>query len=180
MQGLLDINSHVCLSGVKDYISNCIFNSELELWRQKVNSVHGNRPGTRNKLRSYCLYKCNLNTECYVMSVTNRGDRRALAQFRTGSAPLEVELGRFSGVSYEDRLCNICGLAVEDEKHVLIECPAYLGLRMELLDTDFWNLPISAEDKFVMLMCESNVQFSRHLAKLCRKMLNLRSRLLLL
>ena len=51
-----------------------------------------------------------------------------LAKLRTSSHSLHVEMGRRSGTSRERRLCH-CGLAVEDERHFLLECETYDELR---------------------------------------------------
>lgn len=53
-----------------------------------------------------------------------------LIRLRTGGHHLAVEVGRWSGLSREERVCTHCDReAVEDEMHVLFECPAYVGVR---------------------------------------------------
>ena len=42
---------------------------------------------------------------------------RSMARFRTSSPYLRVETGRFSGVRYPQRVCEHCGMGVEDEWH---------------------------------------------------------------
>ena len=46
-------------------------------------------------------------------------------RIRTGSFPCEIEIGRWSGTPRCLRLCKLCGMDVEDEKHFLIDCKYY-------------------------------------------------------
>ena len=56
--------------------------------------------------------------------------RRIIAQIRTGSNFLEVEMGRRSGTAHEDRICKCCSLQqVEDETHFIFECEGYDTIR---------------------------------------------------
>ena len=58
----------------------------------------------------------------------------ALAKFRSGTAPIAIETGRYNGVNINDRKCFACRDVVEDETHVLLHCPEYNTLRDELLN----------------------------------------------
>jgi hypothetical protein len=49
-----------------------------------------------NKLRTYRLYKENVNAEQFVLSNIPRSVRRTMALFRTGVLPLAIETGRYS------------------------------------------------------------------------------------
>ena len=55
--------------------------------------------------------------------------RRAIALFRCGSAPIRLETGRYEGLDVSERVCLSCESVVEDEKHVLVQCPLYDDLR---------------------------------------------------
>ena len=55
---------------------------------------------------------------------------RSLIQFRTGSHCLRIETGRWDGTMRSDRTCRHCHWGVvEDEMHLVFECPAYMGVR---------------------------------------------------
>ena len=43
-------------------------------------------------------------------------------RFRLSSHHLKIETGRWARIDAEDRLCD-CGLGVENESHVLFDCP---------------------------------------------------------
>ena len=52
---------------------------------------------------------------------------------------LGIETGRYSDnfqkrLDREERTCIVCPLHIEDEKHVLFECPIYVTARIRHLD----------------------------------------------
>ena len=87
------------------------------------------------KLRSYCCWKKDYNTEPYVKIGLPREHRSILAQIRSGTLPLKIETGRFMGIKLDDRLCTVCDEGiVEDEKHFLLECNRYNDERSVFLN----------------------------------------------
>ena len=68
--------------------------------------------------------------EEYLSKIVSRKARSLISQIRLGILPLEIEVGRFRGVSPEDRLCQNCNMGVvESEVHFICECPLYNDLR---------------------------------------------------
>ena len=65
--------------------------------------------------------------------------RLSFTKFRLSSHNLKVDTGRWARVNHEDRLCE-CGGAVQDEHHVLFDCPKSdearrrFGVNSELYD----------------------------------------------
>ena len=56
-----------------------------------------------------------------------------VARFRTSSHRLRVETGRWEGVPWRERVCLACGTgAIQDEKHVLMDCSAFQDYRERL------------------------------------------------
>jgi hypothetical protein len=58
--------------------------------------------------------------------------RTVLTRWRLSNHDLQIETGRYT-VPYtprEDRLCTLCG-AIEDEHHVIFDCPRYDDLRRD-------------------------------------------------
>ena len=49
------------------------------------------------------------------------------------TAPLRIETGRYEMIPYEERYCFNCTNKIESEEHVLLECPLYNDIRLELL-----------------------------------------------
>ena len=62
----------------------------------------------------------------------SRMKRSALVKFRCGVAPLRIETGRNEMIPYDKRNCYNCITKVENEEHVLLECPLYKDIRLEL------------------------------------------------
>jgi hypothetical protein len=128
-------------------------------WRDTINDDRPRKGGGGNKLRLYRLFKNEIFTEHYNYKVLNRHHRRALAQFRSGTAPLTVEVMRYgqNKVSYEYRTCDCCNMnEVEDEVHSLICCPAHKVMRAELFQgaiavNQNFNV-LNDTEKFVFLM----------------------------
>ena len=45
-----------------------------------------------------------------------------MMKFGCGVAPLEIETGRYEGLSEDQRTCPICKSSIENETHVLLKC----------------------------------------------------------
>ena len=82
-----------------------------------------------------------LNPELTVHPVYTSKDyidekaRITFTRLRLSSHSLKIETGRWSRVAREERLCG-CGLAVENEEHVLLECAKTEGVRQKFhIDT---------------------------------------------
>ena len=67
---------------------------------------------SRHAYRKLIHYNPTLNLECF----------RIMSNF-TGILPSEIEVGRFRGVSLDDRICQNCNMgAVESEVYSICEC----------------------------------------------------------
>ena len=67
-----------------------------------------------------------------MIKIKSVKERSAFSKFRSGVAPINLELGRYLGIPVNNRFCNFCENCVEDEKHVLLSCPMYNGVRQAL------------------------------------------------
>ena len=71
-----------------------------------------------------------MSVENYVKYNLTPSERSAMAQFRFGILPLNIETGRFRNQPVQDRLCNLCEFnEIEDECHFLFKCSLYNDLR---------------------------------------------------
>ena len=59
--------------------------------------------------------------------------RSAFAKFRTGAAPFRIETGRYEGIPEIERYCIFCEDSVDEETHVLKECPLHNEIRSKLI-----------------------------------------------
>lgn len=146
-------------------------------WLRKINDDTGRAGGRKNKLRTYRLFKLEYGPEHYLIHRLPTQDRRAFALFRTGIAPIKIETGRYTRGHYvpvDDRCCNHCGQGtVEDELHVILNCPYYKDLRIDVLKSANVILPGFTElcqaDQFRMLMSCPDLIYKT--ARLCRAIL---------
>lgn len=81
-----------------------------------------------------------------------------LAMLRYGSLPLEIELGRRNGTPLDERLCKMCNhQSIENEIHVLLQCPLYDDLRANII-RNLPNTEMSVFEKFTMLLSNQELQ----------------------
>jgi hypothetical protein len=130
-----------------------------DLWNDK-SKTNG------NKLRTYRLFKTNLNVENYTMLTIPKYKRKYFAMLRAGSLPLRVETGRYSHppVPLSDRKCTLCNTnMVEDEMHFLINCELYSDIRdylFDLVDCKMQNFrSLSPREKFNFLMSSEDIGY---------------------
>ena len=141
----------------------------VQIWNASRNET--------SKLCLYNLYKLYFQPELYLSINVPRRLRRYLAKFRTGNINLEIELGRRFRQPREDRLCRFCGernvMSIEDEFHVLTECPIYLDLRKIYIGSVDINLY-----SFCSIMKTDDVNILIKLASFINAALNVRERCL--
>ena len=90
------------------------------------------------KLSYYRQFKTNFGREKYVDIIRNDFLRKTLSRFRMSSHCLEIEVGRYSNIPLNDRMCKLCSNhQVESEYHFLLHCPLYSDLRQKY----FGNIP---------------------------------------
>ena len=78
------------------------------------------------KLRLYNNIKTNMVVQEYIKRSLTRAKRSHMAQLRTGTLKINVELGRMVGLTRQGFSCPICkDGSVEDQLHVLLKCNAY-------------------------------------------------------
>ena len=124
------INKDMLISDLKEKLENMFYQKwSAELFKLESKSKKGN-----NKLRTYNTFKKDFVSECYVFTTMPRCHRSAMAQIRCGTAPIRLETGRYEGIPVEQRTCPLCKEAVEDELHIILECPVYNDVRHELLN----------------------------------------------
>ena len=68
-------------------------------------------------------------------AVRSKRARRMLVKLRGGTAPFQIEMGRWQGVERERRICKECeSEEIEDVCHWLLQCPTWEHLRIPLID----------------------------------------------
>ena len=115
----LDINN--CS---KPVFEKSLYSHLVDNWKQEINRENAKRGAGKNKLRTYRLLKQDYAPEEYVL-LMNRSHRGAMAKFRSGTAPIRIETGRYEGIPVDERFCPFCPNQVESELHVILDCHVY-------------------------------------------------------
>ena len=90
----------------------------MEEWKKIVEK--------KSKLRTYKEIKNDFGLEKYAELDLTRSQCSVLAQIRCGILPIQIEVGRFTRIKLEDRLCPICKNGdIETETHFLFKCEEY-------------------------------------------------------
>ena len=93
-----------------------------------------------------------IDTDLLMGLVRFRLVRFRLVRFRLGAHHFRVSTGRWDGTARADRLCCKCAHhAVEDEQHVLFECPYYDSIRLR-----YATLYEAADGSVQQLMTHAN------------------------
>ena len=76
-----------------------------------------------NKLRTYRISKKFYEKETYLfVNEFPKSEISTFAKLRISSHDLNIEKGRHRKTILSERKCFLCGMAVEDEKHFVMEC----------------------------------------------------------
>ena len=178
----MDIDENFCSTehfhNVRSTIANVnqMFHEKLlQEWKNDLNRIESRQHGNgRNKLRTYRLFKSEFGVESYVFQNLPRKYRSSFAKFRCGVAPIRIETGRYCGLEENMRVCYNCEGVIENEIHVITECPKYSDIRADLYEHVRRNIinfdSLNNEQIFMVLFKEANVCF--YVAKACDSILN--------
>ena len=171
-------NPAILKRNLSDYLSQKF----LDTWSEDVNRESARYGSGRNKLRTYRLFKSDYEAENYLNCVMPHKHRSAFAKFRCGVAPIRLETGRYERLPVEQRTCFHCEGLIENEEHILLNCPLYHDLRANmflLLVEEFPDIERSTDrDKLVSILnCKLNKSI-RTCAKTCFEILRKRRDLL--
>ena len=114
-----------------------IFDLKDRMYNEFINDWSRNL-GNYPKLRNYITYKTHFSLEHYLLEVKEFKLRRYIAKVRLSSHDFQIEKGRYDRRPVEERLCTNCNLkCVEDEYHVLLQCPRYNNHRQRFREEIF-------------------------------------------
>ena len=160
-ESILNLAEQIGKKNLVTHISNAVNSFVENRWKEAIFNDKRKNPNARNKLRTYRTFKSTYGTAQYVNTFMKKCNRRALALFRSGCAPIGIETGRYNNTPLHDRMCNLCNMNyIEDEFHCFIICPTYNDIRSLFLidmfkcNPSFTNL--SHNDKFNFVMSDGN------------------------
>ena len=140
------ILSHIIVSSKKTHLESI---KPLESKRFRIQKIIGiltehfkncweHQKSTSSKLSFYHSIKSTFGRESYLDCCKGFSRRYCTTQLRISAHDLQIERGRYSNLSREERICNWCKTSmnqnkIEDEMHVLFECDLYSKLRTKLI-----------------------------------------------
>ena len=129
------------------------------------------------------LWAWNLECEEHVSTTLPKNVRSLIAQFRCGILPLEIEIGRYRNIPVENRTCSFCINQIEDEFHVLCQCPVYDDLRdvlytQVIMDNSSFANSESIEKTYLYFKSNHQILLGKFLDKAVKHRTELSSNLL--
>ena len=161
-------------------VKQCIMSEFTENWVATINRTNAVSGRGRNKLRTYRTFKQTYDVEKYCLIILPPSHRSAFCKFRCGVAPIRIETGRYENLSEEDRKCPFCRNIVEDEAHVILDCPIYEDFRPNLFlrASDVCNDFIDKNKLDQLNVLFTHPSLIRICAKTCFSILKRRTQLL--
>ena len=161
IENVLNISNH--------NISSKLKSSFESMWKRKINKD--------KKLRTYCKIKEHFRYEDYLDDL-KFCERRLVTKLRISAHNFRIETGRHTRpiTPLEDRKCIQCTSGdIEDEFHVIINCPKYAEKRLYIFKNIISECPsfatLNDESKFYfMLNCGG--QFAKQVSDLLHYILS--------
>ena len=129
-----------------------------------------------DRLRTYKILKVRFGTESYLFNMKNRVLRTLFTKFRGGLLKLEGNVGRYTSIPFQDRLCPLCHSDIETEFHFLMVCPCLMTVRMKYFSAIWYTYP--SIDKFIQLCNSQNLNTILNIGRYILCALKARSNLL--
>ena len=141
---------------VLQQIERRIYDIYYQTWYANIN----NTP----KLETYCIFKHNFEFEEYLDYINDKKLRIALTKIRVSSHDLLIEVGRYTNIPRNQRICQNCTMnVVESEYHFLLVCNKYRDIRKQFLKPYFCHWPTL--QKFETLLCNKSRIVQKSIAK---------------
>ena len=149
----VDINSDLeslDYSVVIKTVKEKLLEQEIVKWREDKDR--------QSKLRLYRQLKDSFCTELYISKNMSKSCRSFIAQLRSSTLPINIEIGRFQQKAVENRICPCCNEnKIEDEIHFLFNCPLYAGTRIVFMQhVKIFYPDISTKSYTEQLQCFMN------------------------
>lgn len=166
---------------IKRKVKDALTEKFNKIWVSALENTSGKKVNTGNKLRTYRKFKNIFMFEPYLR-INSRKDRQIISKFRTSCHDLEIERGRYTGIKAENRKCQICNNAVEDELHFLLKCNTLKEIRSPYLSkliSIFKNFSKLSDDmKFIWIMSSEDPVVISILGKMLNSLFEKRRELL--
>ena len=122
-----------------DIVKEKLFEICSEKWKNEVISMP--------KLRTYVKLKDDYSQELILGENISIKQRSAISKFRSGTFPIEIEIGRYRSKPISERLCKTCSNSeIEDEMHFLMQCSTYRTVRSAMINIVEEKLDIHSDE----------------------------------
>ncbi len=152
-QGTSINNDNIFIKTLRERLQNNYY----EMVKKSMNNDCRTNTKSKNKLRTYRLFKQDHKREQYLTTIKDPLLRAAVAKLRLSDHHLMVERGRHLKLDIENRKCTKCNLhLLEDEKHAVMICPAFQDERSQLIVyikreiKDWFNMDTNEQFKQIM------------------------------
>ena len=115
-----------------------------------------------DRFEFYRTFKSCCSLEMYLSIPVNKFILKYLIKFRLGISCLAVHSNRYKNVHRNHLLCRLCGLAIEDEIHLILCCPALSDLRAVYIPDKYSKYPCGF--KLALLLSGKNENLLCNLA----------------
>ena len=130
------------LSRIMSLCSHLGFYKYYESLEDNLDKVNLNemKDSINNATTTYCMrYKqmCEMNYNDCIYGQDLREDKRVIiTKWRLSSHNLKIETGRYTTppTPRDERVCSACTTTVEDEHHVVFQCPLYRNVQIQHRD----------------------------------------------
>ena len=93
--------------------------------------------------------------------------RQSFTRIRVMSHDLKVETGRWSRLPRDERVCRCNNETIQDEKHVLLDCPLLTHIRRGYNDLDYSSIGnFSSDQNYPLDLCKYVFEITRFLKSL--------------
>ena len=151
------MNCFFVKKGTRKVVSSVVLNREKDIFYQLA---FFNIQQNSSKLRTFTKIRTTIGIESYLTKIHNITDR--ISKFRLYYHCLMIEQGRHNNLAVHNRKCPFCLTHIEDETHLLINCPIYSSIIESLMEKiDIINeFPYTDELLFKLLMQNENLLIS--------------------
>ena len=107
-------------------------------------------------MKTYKTIKTDYKLESYLLLNIEKQHISKFTKIRISNSNLMIEEGRYKKLDHSQRICPLCNLDIEDEKHFLLKCIKLNDRRINMFTKlqdiipDFQGL--NDEDKFKLMM----------------------------
>ena len=123
-----------CIGMELEMQSRCPVNISLAKARlmHQYTQIWKNKIASQTKLENYCKIKKDWGATKYITVGVDKCSRSLACKLKLGVLPLQIEQGRYSGQTREQRICKLCNSELENELHFLFKCPKLVANYDEL------------------------------------------------